>query len=186
MGDETTNTDVEEQELLDQADEIANTTADPDVARIIKQLRRENASRRVAANKLASELADAQAQMEELNVKLAETSTNYATLQEQSTSTQERLDSFLADLEQANKAVIESLPEKAQAIVPGGLDAIETRKWLDTAAEFLMGKPTKPPLNGESGQPARGDKTPVVSDAEATIAAKLGLTVEEYAKYRKE
>lgn len=189
MGDQTSNNDagsdnVEEQEVLDRAEEISNSTPDPEIADIIKKLRGENARRRVSENKTAQELADALAAKAELEARLAETSTKYAEVEAQATTVAEQLEQLTNGISKRNEAVINRLPEEAKALVPGGMSPVELSEWLDTAASVLTGKVSKPPLNGETGRPNRDDRTPVLTDAEAEVAKKLGLTIEEYAKYK--
>lgn len=184
MTDET-NEQTDEQEIIDAADSIVANQPDSDAAEIIKKLRKENAGRRVQNNELAQQLADMEAELEKLRNQFSETSTKYTELSTAAEQSATQLEALTSAIQEANSAVIEALPEDVRVIVPEGLDPIATRKWLDAAVPILTSKKPAPPLNGAAGGQDRGSKAPVLNSEEAQIAQLLGVSAEEYAKYKK-
>jgi hypothetical protein len=177
--------DVEVEELLATAEELESRDPTSEASDIIRKLRRENARTRVAKNQIAGEYEKTLSMTAEYEKKLAELGTQVEQLQSTAAEKESSLTKFLEELSEVNSTVVATLPEEVQAIVPGGLNALELRKWLDTAVPVLTRRPTKPPLGSEEGASKRGPQGPSLNDDELIVAQRLGLSPDDYAKHKR-
>lgn len=183
-GQEPELTEEQVESLIAEAEQENAANPNPRVEAIIKQVRGELAKARIRNRESDQSLKDWQTKYQQLKDEAEQSSTKVAELSQTAEQVQASMKRVLDDLTEANSAVIATLPDEAKALVPGGLEPTELRKWLDTAVPVLTKRRTVPPLSAMEGAPDRGNSAPALSENELIIAQRLGVSPEDYAKYK--
>ena len=68
-----------------------------------------------------------------------------------------------------------------RTLIPPIDDPAILGQWLDANYQLLTGKMAIPSLNGGAGQSQLRASTVILSDAELNMAAKMGISAEDYA-----
>jgi len=149
--------------------------------KMIRETRKESAARRVALTNAenASKLREQQS--------LAEQG-NYKTLAEQRalevaglTPYKDRVDALETLIRAGNEARIKQVPEALRTMIPAKYAPEELSAWLD--ANMLNLQPRRAP-DLDAGAGGAGKAAVPLTDAERGVAARMGLTPEEYAKHK--
>jgi len=113
---------------------------------------------------------------------------NFKTLAEQRalevaglTPYKERVDALEALIRAGNEARIKQVPEALRTMIPAKYAPEELSAWLD--ANMLNLQPRQAP-NLDAGAGGGGKAAVPLTDAERAVAARMGLTPEEYAKHK--
>jgi len=149
--------------------------------KMIRETRKESAARRVALTNAenASKLRDQKALEDQGNYKtLAEQrATEIANL----TPYQERVTTLETMIRAGNEARIKQVPEAQQSLVPTDYSPERLSAWLDANMSKLQ--PRQAP-NLDAGAGGGGKAAVPLTDAERAVAARMGLTPEQYAKHK--
>lgn len=151
-----------------------------DAAAHIRRLRREAANRRAALRETENVLAQTNQTITTLQQQLEALQADTAAKEKLVEERGKTLEEVIAGINESNSAVIASLPEDLQAIVPQGIPPVALRKWLDTAVPVLAKKKPALPLDGEAGSRGKDDVTPKISEDELAVARSLGISPEQY------
>ena len=113
---------------------------------------------------------------------------NYKTLAEQRalevaglTPYKDRVDALETLIRAGNEARIKQVPEALRTMIPAKYAPEELSAWLD--ANMLNLQPRQAP-NLDAGAGGGGKAAVPLTDAERTVAARMGLTPEQYAKHK--
>jgi len=99
----------------------------------------------------------------------------------------ERAGQLLQAIADGNQRRIDQLPDEMKKLVPEYDDPAKTQAWLDANLHILTGgKPPAPSLDGGAGGGQRPDKLVTLTPQEEQLARLSGMTLEEYAKLKKE
>lgn len=154
----------------------------PDWAQdIIRSLRDESASRRVALKK--EQEANRQREQERLaeEGKWRELADQRAHELAKLEPYKERAESLETLISHSNQKRLKSIPESMIPLVPTNYSPEQLSAWLDTNFTRLT-KPTAPKIDG--GATGSSSSTLQLTDDEKEVARASGLTFEDYAKYK--
>ena len=162
----------------------------------VKALREEAKANRLKYQSLLTEKEQRDAEAEAAKAKLLEEQGEYKTLAEQRAAEIERLkqyeaqvQSYIEQAEASNAAFIEQVPEERRGLIPSGYSVLDLQSYLQNNRDLLIGqtaKPFTPPsTNGGAGTYQKnGGQFKPLSQTEIAIAAKMGLTPEQYQEGR--
>ena len=162
----------------DTAQDAVTATTFP--AEYVQQLRQEAASYRTKlreieeANKRADEARLAQ------EAKWQELAEQRAREIEELRPYQERYTAMIDALKASNEKRLEQVPDGMRSLIPPIDDPATLGQWLDANWQILTGKALAPSMNGGAGAPTPRTSTVVLTDAELAMAAKMGITPEQY------
>jgi hypothetical protein len=94
---------------------------------------------------------------------------------------QEKYTAMLEALKAANEKRIGQIPDTMRSLIPPIDDPATLNQWLDTNWVLLTGKAPVPSLNGGAGSAQARTSSPALTDAELSMAAKMGVSAEDYA-----
>ena len=94
---------------------------------------------------------------------------------------QEKYTAMLEALKAANEKRVGQVPETMRSLIPPIEDPATLNQWLDTNWMLLTGKAPVPSLNGGAGSTQARTSSPALTDAELSMAAKMGISAEDYA-----
>lgn len=175
--------------MADEAQAVETVTAVPQVdavdksfpADYVQQLRQEAASYRTKLKELEDnqrKADDARLAQQQEWQKLAE---QRAAEVEALRPYQEKYTAVVEAMKASNEKKLQAIPDTMKSLVPPIDDPATLANWLDTNWQLLTGRPTAPSLNGGAGQAAPRTASVTLTDAELQMAAKMGITAEEYA-----
>jgi hypothetical protein len=98
---------------------------------------------------------------------------------------EEQVQAYIGQAEASNAAFIEQVPQERRGLIPSGYSALDLQSYLQNNRELLIGqeaKPFTPPsTNGGAGTYQRSNaQLKPLSSAELAIAAKMGISAEDY------
>jgi seryl-tRNA synthetase len=145
-----------------------------ELARIIAELRKENAATRKKQRELEQAEAQRTAAQKEAEEKRLQEQGEFKTLYEKSTAEMEALKAKAAKAEAlegrikaANDARIAKVPEAMRTLIPDYDDAVKLSEWLDANLDKLT-KPAAPDFDaGKSGE--RGGQQPITDPLSVTL-----------------
>jgi chromosome segregation ATPase len=141
---------------------------------LIRDLRQESAGRRAEIKRLKDDALRIEGERAHEKFQLESAQQASETLKPRA----ERADTLDAYIREAVEKRVTALPEAYRTLVPAYADALDTLTWLDANAAVLT-SPRAPSLDAGT----RGDSTAArISAAEREIAAKMGVTPEQYAR----
>lgn len=144
---------------------------------MIRDLRRESASRRAELKRLRDDAAQIASERKSDRAVLAQISDERGRLIPRA----ERADHLEGYITESVQKRVTALPEVLRSLVPSYDDPLKTLAWLETNAPILA-SPRAPSLDAG----AQGGSTAArISAAERDMAAKLGVTPEQYAKAKR-
>ncbi|NBW13147.1 MAG: hypothetical protein EBR82_34515 [Caulobacteraceae bacterium] len=150
-----------------------------DAQRIIRELRKENADRRVKAKEAETRLQEREQQDMAAKQEWEKLASQYKSELDAVKSRASVADELEADMRETLEAQIKALPRQFQSSIPDLGSPARTLKWLN-ANRHLFQLPTPPQTN--AGE--QGDRGPApLSDDMKTLAAGLGISAEKMAEY---
>ena len=149
----------------------------------VQELRQEAAKYRTELRKVQDALQGREEQELAEQEKYKELADKYRAQVDELTPVQERYNAMIEQLRESNEKRIEDLPEAMRSLVPEYDDPAKLRAWLDANADKLR-KPQAPSLNGGAGGGKRPGEDVVLNEQERAAAQKMGITPEEYAKFK--
>jgi len=144
---------------------------------MIRELRQESAGRRAEIKRLKDDATRTETERVHERYQLEAAQHTGETLKPRA----ERADRLDAYLRETVGRRVAALPNAYRALVPTYADALDTLAWLDANASVLT-TPRAPMLDAGT----RGDNRAVrISAAERDIAARMGVTPEQYARAKR-
>ncbi|MFN8530189.1 MAG: hypothetical protein U0670_16440 [Anaerolineae bacterium] len=144
---------------------------------MIRALRETNAGHQREIERLQTESTRVESQWQEQEITLAQTLMERDSLKPHA----ERAALLDAYIREGVERRVAALPEAYRSLVPAYADPLETLRWLDANAAILSAVHA-PSLDAG----ARGDSRRArISATERQVAAKLGVTPEQYARAKK-
>lgn len=179
MDEHVTPADTEAAPTVDETGVPGNVRALPAWAQMmIRDLRQENAGRRAEIKRLKAETAQHEQERQSERAALDALTQERDGLKPHA----ERAAVLDGYVREALEKRVAALPERYRTLIPAYGDPLETLRWLEANASFLNAP--RPPLL-DAG--IRGDSPAVrISAAERSLAAKLGISPEQYAKAKQE
>ncbi len=144
---------------------------------MIRDLRRENASRRAEIKRVRDEAAQIDAERESDRVVMAQAAEERGRLIPRA----ERADQLEGYVSESVAKRVAALPDALRTLVPAYDDPLKTLAWLETNAPILSA-PRVPSLDAGARGESAGAR---ISAGEREMAAKLGVTPEQYASAKK-
>jgi hypothetical protein len=150
---------------------------------MIRELREENAARRVALKQQADAQAsrDAAALVEQGKYK--ELYENAVKERDALKPHEERAQALEAKIRATNEARIKRIPEAMRSVIPADYTPDKLSEWLD-ANEALLTKPSSSPLDGGKGGDGGGQPPVKLEGLDRELAAAAGLTDADYVKFK--
>jgi hypothetical protein len=162
----------------DAAQDASTATTFP--AEYVQQLRQEAASYRTKLREIEDATKRANEERLAQEAKWQELAEQRAKEIEELRPYQERYAAMLEALKAGNEKRLEQIPDGMRSLVPPIDDPATLGQWLDANWSILTGKPLAPSMNGGAGTPAPRTSTVVLTDSELAMAAKMGITPEQY------
>jgi hypothetical protein len=157
----------------------------------VRQLREEAKAHRLKAQALEAEKVKRDEEAAAEAARLLEQQGKFKELADQRQAEIERLAGYEAQVKslleaamESNAAFIETVPEDRRRLIPMDYDPLKLQAYLNANRDSLIGQPFHPPAtNGGAGTYQRtGGQYKPLSAAEQDIAAKMGISAEDYQK----
>lgn len=150
----------------------------------VQKLRNEAAEYRVKLKEIEEAQAAEKTRRLEEEARWKELAEQRAAELESLSPIKSQYEAMLETLRASNAKRIESIPEAMRSLVPEYEDPTKVAAWLDANAGVLT-TPSMPSLDaGAGGDKPRVASEPKLTDAEIEMARKMGISPEDYAKYK--
>lgn len=160
-------------------------------AEYVTSLREEAKANRLKYQSLLTEKEQRDADAEAAKAKLLEEQGEFKTLAEQRQAEieelkvyKEQVQGFIDEATKNNEAFIEQVPEDKRGLIPTHYNPRDLQTYLLTNRDLLLGqdaKPFTPPSTNGGAGTYQKSAPKALSQQEADMARKLGMTAEDYA-----
>ncbi len=184
MSDDNNGLDAQKQQTGDSgAGEIDLSTLPESVQTYIRSLRGEAAEKRKKLQALEAQMSEAEQKRLAEQGKWKELAEAREAELNKVKPYQTRAEALEARINANNKTRVERIPEHFRSLIPQ-LSPEDLATWLD-ANEAILTKPQAPDLNQGAGGSGGGNIAPQLTAEELAIAKGMGVSPEDFAKYKK-